>query len=102
MKGIRFTALLIAVCLLTSPAFAIENADVDAKAAILIDASDGHAIYEKNADTKETLIDAISKFQMKNDIKLHFFGSYINNFDSRENNFPEPYRSVIDEILALR
>lgn len=53
MKGIRFAALLIAVCLLTSPAFAIENADVDAKAAILIDASDGHAIYEKNADTKE-------------------------------------------------
>ncbi|MGN0443922.1 MAG: TIM-barrel domain-containing protein [Acutalibacteraceae bacterium] len=57
---------------------------------------------KKNADTKETLIDAISKFQMKNDIKLHIFGSYINNFESRENNFPEPYRSVIDEILALR
>ncbi|MGN1117684.1 MAG: hypothetical protein ACI4RU_03655, partial [Acutalibacteraceae bacterium] len=57
---------------------------------------------KKNADTKETLIDAISKFQMKNDVKLHIFGSYINNFESRENNFPEPYRSVIDEILALK
>ena len=57
---------------------------------------------KKNTDTREALIETISKFQMQNDLKLIKFGKFIDTFDSAPNNFAEPYRSVIDEILSLK
>jgi len=41
------------VLVLTVFAGAIESIDIDAKASILIDATDGHEIYSENADTKQ-------------------------------------------------
>ncbi len=54
MKKLRTAAILLVVLhMLTIMAGAIESIAIDSKAAILIDASDGHAIYEKDADTKQ-------------------------------------------------
>ncbi len=54
MKKLKFMAVILAIVqTLSLAAGAIENIDIDAKAAILVDASDGHAVYEKNADTKQ-------------------------------------------------
>lgn len=54
MKGIRLTAvLMLAVYLMSVSVGAIENISINAKASILVDAADGHAVYEKNADEKE-------------------------------------------------
>ncbi len=54
MKKLRMAAVLLVVLhMLTLMAGAIEDITIDAKSAILIDASDGHAIYEKDADTKQ-------------------------------------------------
>ena len=60
--------------------------------------------YEKmkNQPTREALIDAISKFQMQNDIKLQIFGRFIDEFEHKKPSFAEPYQSVIEEILALK
>lgn len=54
MKKIRFVSLLLVAALMCSLcASAIDSIDVDAGAAILVDASDGHEIYGKNADVKK-------------------------------------------------
>jgi len=54
MKKIRITAIvLICVILSTCVAGALEPMDVNAKASILVDATDGHEIYGENADTKQ-------------------------------------------------
>ncbi len=54
MKKLRLAAVTLAILqMLTLAAGAIESIDIDAKAAILVDASDGHPVYEKNADTKQ-------------------------------------------------
>ncbi len=54
MKKIKLLALVLAIihCFALS-AFAIEEINVDSEAAILIDADDGLAIYEKNPDEKK-------------------------------------------------
>ena len=54
MKKMRLISiLLVAVLLCSMSAAAIESVDVNAGAAILVDASDGHEIYGKNADVKK-------------------------------------------------
>ncbi len=54
MKVLRFLSLLLACTIsFSSFACAIEAMDVNAKASILIDATDGHEIYGENADTKQ-------------------------------------------------
>ena len=54
MKLLRLISLLL-VCVVTlsSVACAIEKMDVNSKASVLIDATDGHEIYGENADTKQ-------------------------------------------------
>ncbi len=54
MKLLRLISLLL-VCVfaLSCVAGAIEKIDVNSKASILIDATDGHEIYGENADTKQ-------------------------------------------------
>lgn len=54
MKRIRILSLLLA-CVISLACFAgaIEAMDVNSKASILIDASDGHEMYSENADTKQ-------------------------------------------------
>lgn len=54
MKLLRLISLLL-VCVfaLSCVAGAIEKMDVNSKASVLIDATDGHEIYGENADTKQ-------------------------------------------------
>ncbi len=54
MRKIRFfaTAMLL-VFALSFSAGAIEKIDIDSKASILVDATDGHVLYGENADTKQ-------------------------------------------------
>ena len=53
-KLIKVISVLV-VCILSFSLFAgaIESIDIDSKASILIDATDGHEIYSENADTKQ-------------------------------------------------
>ena len=54
MKKLRILSMILAaVVMLTSVAGAIDAIDVNSKASILIDATDGHMIYGENADTKQ-------------------------------------------------
>lgn len=54
MKKLKVLSLLLACLMLLSPfAGAIEKIDIDSKASILIDATDGHAVYSENADSKQ-------------------------------------------------
>lgn len=54
MKRIRFVSVALAcVIALSCFAGAIESMDVNSKASILVDASDGHEIYGENADSKQ-------------------------------------------------
>lgn len=53
MKKKIISLVLVLTYLLTSLASAIEPMDVNSKASILIDASDGHELYGENADTKQ-------------------------------------------------
>ncbi len=54
MKKLRIISVLLA-CVVSLSVFAgaIEKIDIDSKASILIDATDGHEIYSENADTKQ-------------------------------------------------
>ncbi len=54
MKKLKVVSLLVA-CMLSLSVFAgaIESIDIDSKASILIDATDGHELYSENADTKQ-------------------------------------------------
>ena len=56
MKKRRFFALFLVLCLLTSllsvPASAFEEIDVDARAALLVEQETGEVLYEKNAHEK--------------------------------------------------
>lgn len=54
MKITKVVSLILAIAISLSPfAFAIESIDIDSKASILIDATDGHELYSENADTKQ-------------------------------------------------
>lgn len=54
MKRLRYISIFIAVVFaLTATAGAIEAMDINSKASILIDATDGHELYSENADTKQ-------------------------------------------------
>ncbi len=54
MRLLRLISLLLAcVFALSCVAGAIEKIDVNSKASVLIDATDGHEIYGENADTKQ-------------------------------------------------
>lgn len=54
MKKLKVVSLFVA-CMLSLSVFAgaIESIDIDSKASILIDATDGHELYSENADTKQ-------------------------------------------------
>ncbi len=54
MKKFRIISLLLVfVFSLSGFAGAIEQIDIDSKASILVDATDGHEIYSENADTRQ-------------------------------------------------
>ena len=54
MEKLKVISLLVACVLsLSVCAGAIESIDIDSKASILIDATDGHELYSENAETKQ-------------------------------------------------
>lgn len=54
-----------------------------------------------NADTKEALVETISKFQCKNDVKLTQYIKFVKN-PSLPIPCSEPFKGPIEEILALK
>lgn len=54
MKKLRVLSIVLAfVFAFSSVAGAIESIDINSKAAVLVDASDGHIVYGENSDTKQ-------------------------------------------------